>query len=518
MSSIGPEGATGDRRRSPDRPAERRRTATGVAAAVLVVAVAAMVAWFPGRSDVGRTRVLRAPLSAAVGAEGGSWYCAVRDIGAGDETFDHTVLISATGEVETNLRIEGFSSEEQVASSELAVDPGSTTAVDVADTLGAAALSVMVEADGPVVVEHRITQPAGADQAPCSTFSSDTWYFPTAVTTRDATATLNLFNPFPGDASVNIEVALETGVRIPDELNGLVVPARSTLVVDLGAQVERREQFAFTVATRSGGVVAELAQRFDGSLEERPVRGLRLVPGSRRAAPGWSFAGGFADPSALERLAVLNPGEPEVDLLAQPVVSGATDVLPEPFSMTAPALRFATVDLDADSRVPVTGFHAIDVEAAGRRGVVAARSLDITGVPEDAEGVRATIEGGTTASPGVSVAARDWLVTGLQRGSSIDGVVFVHNPGTEAAVVTLRSALGEDQGEPVEYELPGGDVVGVGLEALGGGAEPFAVSVRAEAPVVVERLLVFTSVEDISLHPGVPILATLEDLETLGAG
>ncbi|MCZ7631709.1 MAG: DUF5719 family protein [Microthrixaceae bacterium] len=136
---------------------------------------------------------------------------------------------------------------------------------DVASQLGSAALSVMAESDAPLVVEHRFTFEGGADQAPCSTFSSDRWYFPVVVTTRDSTARLNLFNPFPGDASVDIEAALETGVRAPEELSGVVVPAGSTRVINLEEHLERHEQFSVTVETRSGGVVAELAQRFDGS-------------------------------------------------------------------------------------------------------------------------------------------------------------------------------------------------------------------------------------------------------------
>ena len=210
---------------------------------LVLVAVAALVAWFPGRSEVAGTQVLRAPVSASVGEEGGSWYCAARDMGVADVEFEHEVFVVSLGDAESNLRVEGFSGDQREGSTDITLDAGATAVVNVREAFGSAALSVMVESDRPVSVEHRISFDGGADQSPCSTFSSDTWYFPTAVTTRDATASLNLFNPFPGDASVNIQVALETGVRVPDRLNGLVVPAGSTLVVELGEHVERREQF-----------------------------------------------------------------------------------------------------------------------------------------------------------------------------------------------------------------------------------------------------------------------------------
>lgn len=492
----------------------------GVLAAVLVASVIAMVAWYPGHSEISPSRVLRAPMSASVGDEGGSWYCAARDIGSGDAAVSHTVLMSAPGESPANVRLDGFSDTERAGTKEVTVEPGTTAVVDVASELGSAGLSVMAESDAPLVVEHRFTFDGGGDQTPCSTFSSDRWYFPVVVTTRDALARLNLFNPFPGDASVNVQVALETGVRVPEELSGIVVPAGSTKVVNLEEFAPRHEQLAVTVETRSGGVVAELAQRFDGSREELPIEGLRLVPGSRSTSQRWSFAGGFADPSAGERLALLNPADEEADALAQLIPFGGADVMPEPFELAAPPRRFAVVDLDADSRVPALGYHAIDTETLAGARVVGGRSINVTG---DAEGDgvpagRASVDSGTTASPGVSVAAADWVVGGLQRSGTVDGAVFVHNPGTEAVTVSVVARAGGTRLEPVDYQLPQGESVAVDLASLGEPGGPFSAEVHADGPVVVERLLTFTAIPDISVQSGVPLLASLEDLVVLGDG
>lgn len=490
----------------------------GVVAVALVASVAAIVWMSPGHSEVTPSRVLRAPMSASVGADGGSWYCAALDVGAGDAVVKHSVLLSAPGDSAANVRLDGFSQDKRTGSTEVTVEPGSTMVFDVKTEFGAAALSVMAESDAPLVVEHRFAYDGGADQAPCSTFSSDKWYFPVVVTTRDSTARLNLFNPFPGDASVNIEAALETGVRAPEELSGIVVPAGSTRVINLEEHLERHEQFSMTVETRSGGVVAELAQSFDGSNKDLPITGLRLVPGSRSAAARWSFAGGFADPSARERLVIMNPQEDEVGAVAQLVPFGGVDLMPEPFEMAAPARRYAAVDLDADSRVSPVGYHAIDTETGSGARVVAGRALNITD-GSDAEGVpamRAAATGGTTASPGVSVAASDWLVGGLARSEAIDGTVWVHNAGGRAVTVAVVATFDGAQGKEVNYELPRGDSVAVDLAALGSIEGPFAAEVHADGPVVVERLLVFPKVSDISIQSAVPLLASLEDLVVLG--
>lgn len=489
-----------------------------VLAVVLVASAVAMVAWFPGHADVSPARVLRAPVSAVVGSEGGSWYCAARDVGAGDAELEHLMYLGSAGETAAEVRLDGFSGEERVGSSEVTVAPGTTSVVDVASELGAAGLSVMAESDAPLVVEHRFTFDGGADQAPCSTFSSDRWYFPVAVTTRDATARLNLFNPFPGDASVDVEVALETGVRAPDKLSGIVVGAGSTKVVNLEEFVERREQFTATVQTRSGGVVAELAQRFDGSNDDRPVEGLRLVPGVRSTAPRWSFAGGFADPAATERLVIQNPADEEAEALAQLIPFGGSDVMPEPFELAAPPRRYAVVDLDADSRVPAVGYHALDLETGAGGDVVAGRSINVIDEPEadGAPELRKAATSGTTASSGLSVAAADWIVGGLRSSEAVDGTVFVHNPGAGTVTVSVVGRFDGKLGEAVDYELPAGESVAVDLASLGGEDVTFAAEVHADGPVVVERLLVFLRAPDISVQSGVPILESLEDLVVLG--
>ncbi len=434
----------------------------------------------------------------------------------------HLVLVSAVGEQEALVSLEGFDDTGAVATTELTVEAGTTRGIDVAKTMGSPTLSVMIEADAPVVVEHRFSTERGADQAPCTTFSADTWYFPTVVTTRDATARLSLFNPFPGDASVDIEVAIDAGVRQPPGLSGLVVRAGSTLVVELGEHVERRDQFSVTVTTRSGGVVAELAQSFDGS-GEVPVTGLRLVPGTRTAVTRWSFAGGFTDPTAPERVVAFNPNDEPVDVLVQVLPYGGTDVLPEPFEITVAARRYGVVDLDQESRVPPVGDHAIEVESRDGAPVVAARSMSITG-PGSAEGqaLRSLLSAGTTASPGGSAAARRWVSPSMALSDALDGAIMVHNPGatTVSGTVTAIAADGTEA-PPVRFEIPAGDSISVSAEDMFAtqvdeSGTSFSAFVVADSDVVVERLMVFVELDDLSLQSSIPVLGSLDDLGLIG--
>lgn len=479
---------------------------------LIIVAVVALVAWFPGTDDVAPSRVLRSPVAASVGTEGGSWYCAAADIGI--EAPAHTIVISAVSDADALLRLDAFNAEGEVGTSELEVAAGTTAEVAAAEEFGNPNVSVMVEADAPVAVEHRYVYDAGADQAPCTTFSSDTWYFPTLTTTRDALARLSLFNPFPGDASVDISIAFDSGVRQPATLSGIVIPPGTTRVVELSEDVQRRAQFSATITSRSGGVIAEVAQRFDGT-GDVPVTGLRLVPGTRSTAGAWAFAGGFTDPTAIETLSVLNPSESEADVLAQVVPYGSADLAPEPFELEIPRFRYGAVNLTDESRVQQVGFHAIDVESTAGGEVVAARSLNITGAPgsEETEAIRASITGGTTASSGSSHAARSWVAAGLSVGETTDSVVFVHNFGAEAVVVTVSGTpIDGSDGLSTEIELPPRESVAVTADQLVEGAVSFTADVSADQPVVVERLQVWTTPADLSIQSAIPVVETIDEL------
>ena len=485
---------------------------------VLLAAVVAMVVFVDGREGVGRAEVLRSPVAASVGDGSASWYCAARDVGAAG--VRHDVLISAVGSEETTVRLDGFGEDGSSGTAEVTVAPSTTETVDVGEVLGAAGLSVMLEASDPVVVEHRFRGEAGADQTTCSTFSSNTWYFPVAVTTSDATSRLSLFNPFPGDATVDIEVAFETGVRVPAELAGIVVPAGTTRVVELGeAGAVRREQFAFTVKARTGALVAELGQSFDGSYDV-VVEGIRLVPGAREGSSAWSFAGGFADASASERVVVLNPTEDPVDVLVQVIPYGGLETLPEPFELTIPPLRYGFLDIDQESRVPPLGYHAITVESVDGSPVVAARSVNVSAAVDDGDAtpVRPLATGGTTASPGSTAAARRWWSTGLRRDDDGNAVMLLHNPGGRSAsaeVVAVDKGTGESA-EPVPVEVPPGDSVTVTARQLAPGAATFSAMVSSDVPLVVERFSVFESVPDLSLGASVPVVEAVAGLERLG--
>ena len=78
-------------------------------------------------------------------------------------------------------------------------------------------------------------------------------------------------------------------------MQGFPVPARSVVGLDLGDDVTRSEQVSATFSARSGRVVVERVEQFDGTFD---YQGLTLGLGAPEAATTWVFADGAASTPA----------------------------------------------------------------------------------------------------------------------------------------------------------------------------------------------------------------------------
>ena len=346
------------------------------------------------------------------------------------------------------------------------------------------------------------------------------------VTTRNATAQLTLFNPFPADAAVDVEVAVDTGVRVPTGLSGIVVPAGSTKVVDLGQNVQRRDQFSATVKLRSGRAIAELSQTFDGSANDdgsTGPRGIRLQLGVPQPRSHWVMASGFTGTGSTETVVVYNPNPRQVQASVQVMPYGNTADLPEPIELQVPALRYSVVDLSTETRVPPEGYHAIRVDSDGSTPVVAARAINITAAPsaptDPAVPTRPPLTLGSTIGTGSSVAAIHWLVSSLEFGPKYAPAVFVHNPGPDDATVTLSLIYGGSltpMADSSQIKVAKGASVVFQGPTFTGFDGTAGLDVTATGPVVVERLVAFPTQSDLSLGLAIPVLGERSGLVPVG--
>jgi hypothetical protein len=489
--------------------------------AVVAVAVAGLVVAFGGTDDPRAADLGRVPLPAAQadGVVSLTWYCAA-STALTPAPPAHTVVVTNPTDDPVTARLTPYAPEGAGEAVEVEVPAGGPLVVDVAQRFGSPSRSVMVESpEGQVVVAHELAVDTGAESVPCVTGTSGEWWFPTLSTVRGAGAQLTLFNPFPADAGVDVEVVLDAGIRVPTSLAGIVVPAGTARVVDLGQSVQRRDQFAAVVRTRSGRVVAEVTQSFDGTAGPR---GLRMYTGVAAPAGRWAFAGGFTGDGVAEGLVLVNPGEERITALVQVTPYGGSASAPEPLEVEVPGFRYVVVDLSAESRIPGEGYHSILVDSPDRP-LVAARTTTITAAPAaapaDPAASRPALSSGVAVGTGTPVAASDWIVPSLQPSASPAPVVLVHNPNDGIAVVSTSTVAGGSSSglDGAQVEVAPGDSVAVAVPVVDG-VEAVALRISSMSPVVVEQLPTFPARGDLSLNLAVPVRSDRRDVVPLTGG
>jgi len=468
----------------------------------------ALVSLWGGRSEPVESQVQRPPVPAvrADGDLGSTWYCAS---GSSKVPATHTLMLSNPTSRVVEAHLTGYVAAGPTTSVELEVPARGPLVVDVATALADGAASVLVESGEPeLAVDHQlVADDVGGERSACATATSGDWYFPALTTTRDAGAFLTLFNPFPGDAGVDVAIGVDTGTRVPTALTGVVIPAGTSKVIDLGGQgiAERREQFTAVVRSRSGRVIAEVAQSFDGS---SGPEGLRTSLGVPAPQTSWAFAGGFTGSGAAEHLVVQNPGEERARVLVQVTPYGGAANPPEPLEVEVEPGSHVVVDLSAETRIPGIGYHAIEIESD--HPVVVARTNSIDAGPDQVPAPpivgRPALASGVAMSTGTPVASREWVVPSIDAGVDPAPVVLVHNPGEGIARVTLTTLGAGQVGEPKELadmEVAPGDSVAV---PLGPSSAPeVTVRVRSTEPVVVERITIFPTGDDLAFDLAVPV-------------
>ena len=237
----------------------------------------------------------------------------------------------------------------------------SITTIRLADVEGVVGeyAAALVESDaGDLLVEHRITGPSGSTVAPCASASSSEWHFAAGSSRAGARQVLAVYNPFPGDAVVDIAIRVDDGgVRTPGAYEALVIPSGVVVPVEISDVVTLFDVTGVSVVARSGRVVVDRIVEFDGS---EGVSGLALSPGAPSVADQWVLPGGPGDGATA--VVIANPSDDiaQVDVEIRP--DPAAGVVIEPIGVTVQAGRMEVV-----------------VVTPGSENVTAARTVGGTG-------------------------------------------------------------------------------------------------------------------------------------------
>ena len=500
---------------APSTPTDRSRVTRWPAIILLGAVVALMAIVDAGDrgvgSGVGELERPIVPTAGRVEALSSAWYCAAGTIV--EEGFaDHTLVIANPSSADASVALTVHPvlapqpltidlEAEDVAEELELVPPEAVDLGDVQVTVTVPALSVervrvgdlegvggehaavLVESDiGPMVVEHIIAGDAGASLAPCASTSASTWHFAAGTTRRGARQVISIFNPFPGDAVVDMTFTADGAARAPQIYEGLVVPSGSVLPVDITEVVTLFDIVSTRLDVRTGRVVADRIVAFDGS---EGLSGLSVAPASSTPALRWVLPASGPD-AAVDAIAITNPSTIEADVdievrLDVPEFNGTV----EPIGVAIREGKTVVVVLRDGAELVGT---ASVVDASGR-------VLDDVGywaLVRSVNGVEVVVErfsvgtsdgAATSASPALPVAATGHRLTSGDGGGS---VTIVNPAGDRLVTVEVSASFGGARYDVTTLEVGQGSRTVIDLDALGIPADAL-VALDASDPVFVER-------------------------------
>ncbi|MCY4193555.1 MAG: DUF5719 family protein [bacterium] len=478
-------------------------------------------------------RSLREVVSAAAGpdARAGVWYCSEGTSSPG-EFADHSVVVSNPTPVAVTAAVSVFPSTPLGSVSPAAppemrrlIVPGrSQAALRLAEVVESPYPAALVEVDsGSAVVEQRVQGPTGIDAVPCASRSSKVWHFAAGSTRRDSRLVFTLFNPFPDRAVVKLAFSTDEGVREPRELRGVLVPARSLVVVNATDLAPRFSSVATTVEAQAGRIVAGRLMAFDGT---EGLEGLTAGPGMPEAATQWVFPSGPGHEGVAEHIVLYNPSEraatADISIRADASDAGDSQV---PFEVSVPPRRQVALTFGSQGAYPLPAApfsrRAADSLPEGS-GFWAAIQV-YNGVPIVAERVTAAstppasagvaVVASTLMSPagvavvaGTPVAAGRHLISANKAGGEQVALVVV-NPSADSIARVVVSRLADGAASPIA-ELDPREVAPrsrlvVPIDRLVDGGV-YALQVEASLPVLVFRSLLAQSGTGMSSANAVP--------------
>ena len=474
------------------------RRAPILLAIIATLVVGGLLDRIGGASQVSQvSSVEPVPVAAPPQALSSSWFCAgATDNGTGADPVDAPgkVVIANSGATAASGDVTLVPNQGADVTVPITVASDSSETVNESVRGGSKWIGSIVDIDaGAVAVAQEVDGSLGRTSSPCATAGSSTWYFATGFTLINAGVELSLLNPYPSDSVVDLSFTTDQGREAPEDFQGLVVPARGMLSVDLSSHLRRRQAIATTVTARTGRVVAwktdwVLAPSPGSVLLGTPAandpladpawpeKGLTVTLGAPSAGTTWTWPDGIAGDGVDERYVIYNPGPTTADVrLSVRLAQGDA----EPFDLSVGPYQVMPVISEQQARIPSGVAHSAEVESLNGVPVVAERWISAGG-PSPWQGLGEL--------PGGRIAADGWLVPAAQNDSDHDGYIVLYNPGAEPVQVKFR-VLSEDQQVPINGLAP--IVVGAGQRVavhlnqyLGAFGAPLVVN--ATGPIYVE--------------------------------
>ncbi len=339
--------------------------------ALVAVVVAAIV--LDNRESTSQASAIRAGRSAAdpavpsKDALSTSWYCA-EGTSSADGRADETILVASVADTKAEATITvmpgGLTAP---VSRSVHLEPREEVRVRVADIVAAAEPGVIVEVvGGQAVVAHELAANGDIATEPCARSAASDWYFANGTTLKGAQQYIVLFDPFGDDAIVDVTFLTDDGVQQPDSLQALSVPRRSRITIPVADALPRQREVAVHIHARSGRVVAERSQLFDGTASDGEVAhlGIALSLGAESPRREWYFPYGTTVDGATCQIAIANFSASSTTVEVNVMLDGQEPLSSQ--SVDLPARGVQTVDVG--TRVLAGTRYAVTVTALEHRG------------------------------------------------------------------------------------------------------------------------------------------------------
>ena len=338
---------------------------------------------------------------------------------------------------------------------------------------------------------------SGIGAARCSKSASTRWYFAEGSSALGAEERIVIYNPFPDEAVVGINLFTPKGQEGNANLaEGQAVPAGETLIVEINEFIRQERFVGASVVANRGRVIAWRALQV--SSEDRP-EGVQFSLGATSPASEWYFPEGGLGDGLDERVSLLNPTDQEAVATVSLVTGEETlqppklvEVLVPPQTLQPLALREYVGGSDSN---------------LGGAGVVV-RTSSGTLVAERTVYYERKDLRGVASEVGAARTAQGWYLGPAVSAPETDAVILL-NPGAEAAQVSL--ALLSSGAEPLRPdELQDLKVeAGTRLKVpLGEWTRDRSLSVMVESdvPIVAERF--GSKGDDVAALMGLPLAAS----------
>ena len=358
-----------------------------------------------------------------------------------EEGSGRSTTISLVSTVNGPGRFTAFAGGSELGSAEFVTGVSGSSAVPVVDVAAVGVAAGLVEfpsvasAAGALVLG---TQSFSADVCPSTPFRQTLLAGGSTLSGQEFD--LQLMNPYAGEAIVDIAAVSDSGVESTDRLDGIVVPPRSSIVLELDDILPGREFLSLIISTAQGSVIAFGRMEADS---DSAIWG--AVPG----AQDW-----FVPlPRAAGRRQIVISTDSAAEVAYQIDLYGPEGLIP---AFEEGVIQGGgSVSFDVDAAAP---------EASGIRVIAAAPIAAFIKV-ESATGLGIT--------SGVTAAATRWLLPGALVAPESRVEVLVINPGTEdaAVVVTERRVLSTawsfslSADSAISFSLPGNAANGVAVDS-----------------------------------------------------